>query len=590
MRRPIARQVGGGLTLAVLIAGAIGYFAYRTSEQLRDGAVGVKHAYQILVALDHLRLELGQARTAARSYAIVGDVSQLQNYRGAVVALDSVRDSLRLLTDDNPVQRLRFERLTGAVGTLVRGWDSLLAKGPGRPADMALAYGRNPPNYLLQARVDGLLAELEKYELGTLQDRESENRALAGRSRWLLSSAVGLTFAILVGTWVMFIRYLWARDAAEAERTRLQGFLDSIVENIPLMVFVKDATELRFVRFNRAGEELLGLSRDALLGRNDYDLFPKEQADFFTGKDQETLASGHEVTIEEEPIQTQHHGSRLLRTRKMAVRDADGRPAYLLGISEDITERKLAEDRMRHLNEALVQRSAELQGVNAELESFSYSVSHDLRAPLRAIEGFSRILQEEHARALDAEGLRLFDVVRTNARRMAQLIDDLLHFSRVGRQGLTREVVNVTAVVEGQLADLRQSDPARRVVVTVDPLPAALGDPAMVSQITANLLSNAWKFTRGREAAVISVQGRRTDREVEYVFTDNGAGFDMKYADKLFGVFQRLHRQEEFEGTGVGLAVVYRIVQRHGGRIWADSAPGRGATFHFTLPAAENGA
>lgn len=222
-----------------------------------------------------------------------------------------------------------------------------------------------------------------------------------------------------------------------------------------------------------------------------------------------------------------------------------------------------------------------LQEANGELESFSYSVSHDLRAPLRAIDGFSRILEEDHAHQLDAEGKRFLGVIRENTRRMGRLIDDLLAFSRLSRKDMGASVVDMAALARAAALEAREAEKGRSVEVTVGPLPPARGDEAMLRQLWVNLLSNAFKFTRPVARPAVEIGWRA--EEGAYFVKDNGVGFDMKYRDKLFTVFQRLHPREEFEGTGVGLALVQRIARRHGGRVWADAPAGGGAVFFFTL-------
>ena len=230
------------------------------------------------------------------------------------------------------------------------------------------------------------------------------------------------------------------------------------------------------------------------------------------------------------------------------------------------------------------QRTEALVAANKELESFSYSVSHDLRAPLRAVDGYARMLQEDYAAALDDEGRRLLGVVRENAVRMGRLIDDLLAFSRLGRQEAAKQALDMTVLAREVAAELANGSGAK---VEVDELPAAHADRALMRQVWANLIGNALKYSGKRADARVQVGGHETARESIYWVRDNGVGFDMRYAHKLFGVFQRLHRAEEFDGTGVGLAIVQRVVARHGGRVSAESAPGQGARFEFSLPKGE---
>jgi light-regulated signal transduction histidine kinase (bacteriophytochrome) len=265
-----------------------------------------------------------------------------------------------------------------------------------------------------------------------------------------------------------------------------------------------------------------------------------------------------------------------------------GRSSMVLLVISDVTRRVEAERALRDYARRLEERSRELESANHELNSFSYSVSHDLRAPLRAIDGFSRILREDHAAALDAEGLRLLGVIRTNRRKMAQLIDDLLAFSRLGRKALAVAEIDMVALVRQTIAEAEKAERGdRSIEFRVGCLPTAVADRALVEQVWVNLISNAVKYTRGRQDAIITIDGAIEADQVVYRIADNGVGFDMRYAHKLFGVFQRLHSDSEFEGTGVGLALVRRVVIRHGGWISADARPGSGATFEFALPRRE---
>jgi len=375
-------------------------------------------------------------------------------------------------------------------------------------------------------------------------------------------------------------------SALHAARTRLEDtltFLDAIIENIPSMLFVKDAATLRYVRINRSNEKLLGISRDNVIGKNDFELFPKEQAESFTEMDRKVLASGEMMTTEESLYTPK--GRRVQYARKLVVPDAAGNPLYLLGITDDITAQKTAEEAIRALNANLEARAEQLQTANKELESFSYSVSHDLRAPLRAIAGFSRIFEEDYSERLDDEGRRLLKVIRDNSLRMGILIDDLLAFSRLGRQALTTQKIDMKGLATTVVDELRNSGIESNV--TIGELPHARADPALLKQVWVNLLSNAIKYSGKNPSPKIDVGFQPAAEKNEapvYFVKDNGVGFDMQYQNKLFGVFQRLHRDDEFAGTGVGLAIVHRVVTRHGGKIWADAALGKGATFYFTLP------
>ncbi len=267
-----------------------------------------------------------------------------------------------------------------------------------------------------------------------------------------------------------------------------------------------------------------------------------------------------------------------------AVSISAGGMEVLEGFISDISVLKQAEEAIGRLNEQLEERvgkrTAQLEAANSELEAFSYSVSHDLRAPLRAIDGFSRIVVEDYAPRLDAEGQRLLGVIRGSTLKMAELIDDLLAFSRVGRHSMTLSAVDMAALVAAVLEEQRLPGEGEACRIEVGALPACEGDLALLRQVGGNLIV---KFTAGRNRAAIEIGGRTDNGECVYWVRDNGAGFDMRYAHKLFGVFQRLHSDSEFEGTGVGLAIIKRIVSRHGGRVWAEGAVDRGATFYFSI-------
>lgn len=257
--------------------------------------------------------------------------------------------------------------------------------------------------------------------------------------------------------------------------------------------------------------------------------------------------------------------------------DGAARLLRMIGVSIDITSRKQAEESLR-------QRTAQLETANKDLEAFTYSVSHDLRSPLLVIDGFSRILVEDYADRFDEEGRRILHVIRSSTAKMGSLIDDLLSFSRLGRQKLQAEPVNMRRLAQEVWDELQPLTVNRNVEFRLGPLPRTHGDRLMLHQVFMNLFSNAIKFTATRARSVVEVTGCVQEREAVYSVRDNGVGFDARYAGKLFGVFQRLHREEEFPGTGVGLAIVKRALERHGGRIWAEGRVNEGATFSFTLP------
>ena len=373
-------------------------------------------------------------------------------------------------------------------------------------------------------------------------------------------------------------REIDARERAEKDLREAHTFVDSIIEHIPLMVFVKDAEELRFVRFNRAGEKLLGFSSDEMLGKNDYDFFPEAEADFFTEKDRAVLDGGELLDVAEEPIHTRHRGTRWLHTQKVPINDPiTGEPKFLLGISEDIT-------RQKETAEELERRTAELERSNAELERFSYAASHDLKEPMRMVSSYAELLTESYSDVLDEDGRRYLGYVASGAKRMHGLLSDLLAFSQAGAGGLSLRLTDLRVPISDALANLEPVLRATRGCVIYDPLPEIRCDRTQMTLLFQNLLANALRFRREGVDPRVRIEAARQDAGWRIAVIDNGIGFDPKFSDRIFELWKQLHAREEFGGTGLGLAIARKIVERHGGKIRADGAPGEGATFYIDLP------
>jgi PAS domain S-box-containing protein len=372
-----------------------------------------------------------------------------------------------------------------------------------------------------------------------------------------------------------------ARDHLQievAERTQQANLLNLTHDTI----FVRDMADV-ISYWNRGAQELYGWSEEDAIG--------KVSPQFL-----KTVFSVPVAELREELLRTGRWEGELTRTRADGTevvvasrwslrRDEQGRPTAILETNNDITDRKHREEQIQHLNQELAKRSLELEGTNKELEAFAYSVSHDLRAPLRHMAGYTELLQKRVGPVLDEKSHRYMAMILESAKRMGNLIDDLLAFSRIGRAETQKTPVNLGQLAREALSEIRQETEGRDIVWKIGELPNFYGDRSMLRLAFVNLLSNAVKFTRTREKAEIEIGTTGGgDHEVVVFVRDNGVGFDMKYVNKLFGVFQRLHRVEAFEGTGIGLATVQRIIHRHGGRVWAEGFVDRGATFYFSTP------
>jgi PAS domain S-box-containing protein len=403
----------------------------------------------------------------------------------------------------------------------------------------------------------------------------------AGEGRPAWPDAVPLLlFAVLGVLTTVLLTVLQERtDVLKLKEEQLSDFVESAPVGLHWL-----AEDGSLLWVNGAMHELLGAPREDIAGRR--------------------LAEFFENPAEAEALLARLRGGQPVKDFEARLRSAggpvrtvlldanvlwqDGRFVHARCFTRDISARKAAETAWQRVNERLEdcvrERTRELEEANRELEAFACTVSHVLRAPARAIHGFARVIEEDHGACLEREGRRLLGNITRHATRMRELIDDLLSFSRLGRQALHPITVDMTALVHSVIEDVCGERPRGRASFRVQRLPAATGDASLLRQVWTNLLANAVKFTRPGVDPVVDVGALPEAEGTTYFVRDNGAGFDMKHAEKLFGMFTRLHGAEDHEGTGVGLAIVQRVVQRHGGSIRAEAAPGGGATFYFTLP------
>jgi PAS domain S-box-containing protein len=395
-----------------------------------------------------------------------------------------------------------------------------------------------------------------------------------------------ILFALLL-TWFSAVRrrveqqLLESRDTLQreiVERTQQASLLNLTHDTI----FVRDMNDI-ITYWNRGAAELYGWTEDQAVGKHSHQLL---QTDYPLPMDEvreELLRTGR---WEGELRKMKADGSRVFVASRWSLRqDEQGHPVAILETNNDISDRKHREEEIRKLNQELEKRTTDLEASNKELEAFAYSVSHDLRAPLRHMVGYTELLQKNVSSMLDEKSLRYMKTILESAKRMGALIDDLLAFSRIGRAETRQRPVSLEELVKEVLPDLQRETEGREIAWNIGALPDTFGDRPMLRVVLVNLIANALKFTRTRPLAEIEIGFLERQNDAVVVFVrDNGVGFDMKYAHKLFGVFQRLHQSGTFEGTGIGLATVQRIIHRHGGRVWAEGVVDGGATFFFSLP------
>jgi signal transduction histidine kinase len=379
------------------------------------------------------------------------------------------------------------------------------------------------------------------------------------------------------------IQMAFERPRLESELVRNQRLLQQALDAANMGIMELDASSQQLNASARTSE-LLGCPEGSTLTLQDLlERVDTSERALLASKFEDSLASLRRFS-EEFRLLARNHATRWIRIDANVWSDR-----RMTGVVQDVSIQKNAEQRLRMLNDGLEslvsERTAELKQSLKELEAFSYSVAHDLRAPLRAIVGFSRELIREHPADLGLDGLALVNRIATAGQRMSALIDALLHMARLNQLPLQLRVVNISDIASEIAAQLMESDPGRVAEVRVSPNLEAMADPTLVRSLLDNLLRNAWKFSAHSSVTRIDVGARTLQGETVFFVRDNGCGFDMASAERLFGAFQRLHRQDEYAGTGIGLTIVQRIVMRHGGRVWAYSEPGKGAAFHFTLAA-----
>jgi PAS domain S-box-containing protein len=597
MRLALRAKVNVGFAAALVLLLAIAGMSYQKISVLASNNEWVIHTHEVLEKIQSVGAGFLTVQTEGRGYLLTGDKGYVVRFKAGTADLRSLASELRELTRDNPRQQQRLDNLSPILDAWITSWEANIAS----RNNETQAY-QTRTGYMNQCM--GILEQMNAEERGLLDVRNGEVRSSSKMTLWIIFA--GALIAILaVGVAAVLInRELAQRERSDQQVRALNETLEHRAAELEQLnqelesfhVLVEQARDYAIlqldpagnvVSWNRGAQRIKGYSAEEIIGKHFSVFYPPEA--IARGKPERELQdAAAQGSVEDEDWRVRKDGSRFIANVVVtALRDANGNLRGFSKVTRDVTERKRAEESLRTQTTELARANADLAATNHELEAFTYSVSHDLRAPLRQMDGFSRLLLEDFGPQLPEQGQHYLRRVREGAVNMGRLIDELLGFARIGRKELTLQPTGLGTVVANILEELKHETEGREIEWRLGELPFAECDPALVRYIFSNLLSNAVKYTRPRNPAVIEI-GQTVNGAASVIFVrDNGVGFSMRHADKLFGVFQRLHRPEDFEGTGIGLATVQRIVHKHGGRIWAEAEIDKGATFYFTLSPAD---
>ena len=577
-----------GLLLSVVVIVALPYVITRnTSTEALRASEWVTHSSEVKSITYRIAFLSRDAEAATYRIVVAGEDKDAQErLDDATRQISKLIWQLRDYTRDNADQ----QALVGSLETTVNGratlmWQALWRARHGDHAGAEKALVDAGSLFVIGDVLDKIVATEDQ-----LLTARREAAAAQSFNYKLVLGIGALAQVLLLGIIVVVSeRQIGQRLRAEERESLAVRRSRQIVQAVREPIVLLDG-RLNTLLVNTAFAELYGMDAEerrslplAELGGGAWDDGPLLQ------RLSDVMSRDRELWDYELNQRTADGADRRVVINARRLQQESDAPALLMTVS-DITVRALVEKQVKELNRQLEGKVEQVSDVNRELEAFSYSVSHDLRAPLRHIAGFAGKLERHLGEQLDEKGHHYLEVISSAAQRMAQLIDDLLVFSRLGRGAMRMQPVDMQSLVEEARALTETDTAGRRIEWKIAPLPVVVGDENMLRTVWQNLIGNAVKYTGQRELAKITVEtSRAPSGDYQFTVADNGAGFDMEYADKLFGVFQRLHRASEFPGNGIGLANVRRIVARHGGRVWAEGEPGQGARFHFSLPASEAG-
>jgi len=586
----IRSKVLASFGLALVAVGVIAWLSLRSTRAFVRTAEWVSHTHRVLETHESMLRHLMEAESAARGYLLTGDDLLLTFFEQAAWEGTADGEELRRLLADQPDQQARLKTIRKRMARKLETLRELTAlrRDQGEAAAMTRFSAMGQEGSMLEIR--SLMAEFALAERRLLGERTGQTRRIGREAQATLLLGSGVSMALLLAALGLILRDIAARQRAETQLAQERNLLRSLIDAIPEHIYVKDL-QGRYVLDNVAHRRFLNVAEfTALAGRTVFDFFPKELATIYEADDRSVLAAGVPILNREEPAVTGRGDLIWFLTTKAPLRSVSGELIGLVCVSADISERKVAEEKLRVF-------AAQLERSNAELRDFASVASHDLQEPLRKIRAFADRLRLKCAAELDTQGLDYLERMQAAAGRMQTLIQDLLTLSYVTSRAQPFKEVDLAQVMQGVLSDLEVAIEQTSAKIEVGPLPTLDADPVQMRQLFQNLLSNALKFHKPGQPPEVNVSARiLTAQEhqiagagpgeeiCQIVVADNGIGFEEQFVEQVFTLFQRLHSRQEYEGTGIGLAVCRKIASRHGGSIVAKSGEGQGATFIIKLP------
>ena len=592
-RYSIRRKIVLGFGLVLAMLGVISLISYQSTRAFIGTAESVASTREVMEIQERTQRHLMEMESGRRGYVITGDENALRGFEEAQSHIIENFNSLKAYTLDTPQQTLKLDRLLTLIQRSFAEQQSEIEtrRTQGfRPSAALFAKGVSEET---TNEIRAILADFDREQRVLLAERAELNRLNARATTVTILVGSAFTFIALLVACILILRDVAARRRAEEALAAEHNLLLSIIDTIPDHVYVKD-TEGRYILDNVAHRQLHGPKTEgSTTGRTVFDYYTPDDAARFEEDDRQVMETGEPILNRELIVPREDGYGTWLQMTKVPLRGTDGQIIGLVGISADINDRKAAEEQLRLF-------AAQLERSNAELQNFASVASHDLQEPLRKIQAFSDRLRVKCGPALSAQGLDYLDRMQSAAQRMQVLIQDLLKLSRVTSRAQPFEECDLDEIVRAVISDLEITIEQKQAEIEIHDLPTIQADPLQMRQLFQNLISNALKFQRSGDLPRVIVEGRlfqmkerktpgepTGEQTCKIVVRDNGIGFDPKFAEQIFVVFQRLHNRTEYEGTGIGLAICRKITDRHGGTIVAKSAEGQGAAFIVTLPVAQ---